>query len=178
MQALSFLIGTLLELYTFTFLLRFFMQRARIDFRNPLAQFIIQVTNPLVRPLRRVVPGWKGLDLSSLVVAFALTLVTVVILRAIAGLPIPGAGVLLIAGLLQFGLMIIRMFIFVILVYVLMSWFAPFHPVREVLENIAEPLLMPVRRIMPSIGGLDLSPLVVLLGLQALIILINTSFAG
>ncbi len=178
MAALSFIVRVILELYTYTFLLRFFMQRGRVDFRNPLAQFIIEVTNPLVRPLRRIVPGWKGLDLSTVLIAYLLVVITFVALSAINGVTPPGVGILALAGLRQLVLLTIQMFVFIIFAFVLMSWFAPHHPIRIVLEAIADPIMRPVRRIMPPIGGLDLSPLVVLIGLQAVTILIRSNFGG
>ncbi len=180
-DALIFLVATLSDLYIMTFLVRVVLQWSRSDPRNPLTQFVLRVTNPLVVPARKIVPAIGGIDLATIVVAYVLELVALVILINLAGLTLPGAGTLLWVAVLRLVHVALRMYFFVVLVYVVISWISPgvYNPVTGVLASIAEPLLRPVRRILPAIGGLDLSPLVVLIGIQALTIMIpGRGFGG
>lgn len=174
MGAALFIVKTLFDLYIITFLLRFALQWVRADFRNPLSQFIMRVTNPVVVPLRRVVPSWGGLDLATLLATLLLELIaTLVIFWMIPG-DLPSIGLLLYWVLLRIIVTTLRLYFFLILIHVILSWVSPgtYSPVTQVLGNLTEPVLRPVRRLIPAIGGIDLSPLFVLIGLQALIILI------
>jgi len=172
MTALRFVVSTVLDLYILTFILRFMLQWVRTDPRNPFWQFVVQITNPLVRPLRQVLPGWRGIELASPLLVLVLETVTVVVLLRLSSLPLPGIGLLLYYALLRFALAVLRLYFFAIFVYVILSWVSPdmSHPLARVLSALCEPLLRPIRRIIPTVGGFDLSPVVVLIGLQALII--------
>lgn len=181
--ALDFLLTTLFELYIAVILLRFLLQWARADFYNPLSQFVVKVTNPLVRPLRRIVPGLGGLDLASLVLAFLVTLVQLSLVGThLSHYNIPGLldgqainplAVLLFSVLNLFAL-VVGIFTIAIIVQAISSWISPGHynPVLSVLHSITEPLLRPARRLLPPISGFDLSPLLVLLALQTLKMLV------
>lgn len=172
--AVFFIVKTLLELYLLTFMLRFLLQWARADFHNPLSQFIVRVTSPLVRPLRKVVPGWRGLDLSSLVALFVLELGVTAGLVYMAG-NVLSFGAILYYAVLRIFVLLVRLYFFGILIYAVLSWVSPgqWNPVTGLLASLTEPVLRPVRRIIPPIGGLDLSPLFVLIGLQALLIVVR-----
>jgi YggT family protein len=172
MTALIFIVSTVLDLYILTFILRFALQWVRADSRNPFWQFVVQITNPLVRPLRQVVPGWRGMELASLLIALVLEAIAVVVLVRLAGAALPGAGFVLYYALLRFVLAVLRLYFFALIVYVLLSWINPdgSHPLARALGALCEPVLRPVRRFMPVIGGFDLSPLVVLIVIQALIV--------
>ncbi|CAN5200702.1 YggT family protein [soil metagenome] len=173
MSAALFLVKTLFDLYIITFLLRFALQWVRADFHNPLSQFIMRVTNPLVLPLRRIVPSVSGLDLATLIAALMLELLaTVVIFWMVPG-GFPSAGLLLYWVVLRLIVTTLRLYFFLVLIYVILSWVSPgtYNPVSQALSSLTEPVLRPIRRLIPPIGGLDLSPLFVLIGLQALIIL-------
>ena len=173
--ALFFVIKTLLDLYLIAYMLRFLLQWGRADFHNPLSQFILSITNPVVLPLRRVVPGWRGLDLSPLVALLLLQLVVTAALLFMATGTVVNAGMLLYYAVLRIVVGIVRLYFFAILVYVILSWVSPGHwnPLISVLHSLVQPVLRPVRRLVPAIGGLDLSPLFVLIGLQALLIMIR-----
>ena len=172
MTALRFVVSTVLDLYILTFILRFALQWVRADPRNPFWQFVVQITNPLVRPLRQVVPGWRGMELASLLLAFVLEAVAVVVLVRLTGTPLPGVVLVLYYALLRFVLAVLRLYFFALVVYVLLSWVNPdgSHPLARALGALCEPLLRPVRRFIPVIGGFDLSPLIVLIAIQALIV--------
>jgi YggT family protein len=173
--ALFFVVKTLLNLYLMAYILRFLLQWSRADFHNPLSQFILRITDPVVRPLRRVVPGWRGLDMSSLVALLLLQLVVTAGLLFFATGAVVGAGMLLYYAVLRILVGVIQLYFVVILAHVIISWVSPGHwnPLISVLHSLAEPVLRPLRRLVPPIGGLDLSPLFVLIGLQALLIMIR-----
>jgi YggT family protein len=168
-QPAIFLVKVLFGLYATLVVLRFLLQLTRADFYNPLSQFIVKATKPLLNPLRRVIPGVSGIDVASLVLAwFVLTLEQLAILGlAGAGFQLAGAALLAIPELIS---LFINVFLFAILIQVIISWINPgsYNPVIGLIHGLTEPLLAPVRRRMPNMGGLDLSPMVVMLGLVVL----------
>ena len=175
-EAIYFLISTLLELVVLTFILRLLLQTVRADFYNPISQAILRITNPLVVPARRAIPAWGRLDLPTLVVIIVLQLTATLTLLglqgALYGVPFPGIPALLYLAVLGLMRLLVQFYFFALLVYALMSWFGPqqHSPLAGMLRRLCDPLLGPVRRVLPSIGGLDFSVLVVLLALQALLI--------
>ena len=173
MQALLFILETLITLVVIAFLLRVLMPLIRADFRNPIGQAVMQVTNPLVMPLRRVLPPAGRVDLASVAALVIVQLAGTLLLRVVSGHGFDLGGVLLQGS---FGLLrtILQFYTIAIIVYALLSWIAPgtYSPANQLLSRICEPLLAPVRRVIPPLGGLDLSALFVLIGLQALQILL------
>ena len=170
MQALIFIVDAVMSLAVYVFLLRFLLQLVRADFRNPIAQAILQLTSWLVRPLRRVLPPFGLLDTASLVaVAVVQLLATAVTFWLLTGVWSP-AGPLLIGALRQLAIASIQLYTFVLFGYALLSLLTPGAPSPAVhlLGTLSAPLLRPVRRMLPAIAGLDLSPLVVIIALQAL----------
>ncbi len=169
MMALLFVVRTLLDLYILTYVVRFILQLTRADFHNPLSQFIIRVTDPLVRPLRRVVPGLRGMDLATLVAVLLLQALTIVILASLVGLGIPNPASFAFFLVVRTVVTVLRLYFFAILIWVILSWVNPgaYNPATALLASITRPVLAPVRRLIPPIGGLDLSPLFVIIGLQA-----------
>lgn len=171
-SAILFLVNTLCSLYGMVVLLRFLLQLVRADFYNPLSQFVVKATNPLLRPLRRVIPGAFGIDFAALVLLYLVALVTVALLAAIAGasLPLP---LLFGYALLKCIVLLIRLYFFTILIEAILSWVNPgWSPVAALLHTINAPLLRPFRRIIPPLGGIDLSPLFALILLQFLTFLV------
>jgi len=179
----DFLLSTLFQLYIAVVLLRFLLQWVRADFYNPLSQFIVKVTNPLVRPLRRIVPGWGGLDVATLLLAYLLTLLQVILVgTTITPYEVPGLmdgqilGVpsLLLVSMVDLLALGISLFIIAIIIQAVSSWISPgqYNPALFVLATLTDPLLRPARRLLPPISGIDLSPLLVLLALQVLKMLV------
>jgi len=168
-QPAIFLVKVVFGLYATLVVLRFLLQLTRADFYNPLSQFIVKATKPLLNPLRRVIPGVSGIDVASLVLAwFVLTLEQLAILAlAGAGFQLAGAALLAIPELIS---LFINVFLFAILIQVIISWINPgsYNPAIGLIHSITEPLLAPVRRRMPNMGGLDLSPMIVMIGLVVL----------
>lgn len=158
-------------------LLRFLLQLARADFYNPITQFAVKATNPLLRPLRRVIPGWGGIDGASLVLAIIIQAITFfLILFALNG-SIPGINplTLLTWSVLNVLGLIVKIYFWSVIAVVVVSWVAPgsHHPAIQLVAQITEPVMRPVRNVMPAIGGLDLSPIVVFLILNVISVVID-----
>lgn len=171
LNAAFFLIKSFSDLYLATFLLRFVLQRVGADFYNPFSQFIVKVTNPLVVPARRFLPSAAGFDLPTLIVLAVLEcLVTWLLLTLVGGALAPESFLLFVV--LRLVSLTLWLYSISILVYVILSWVAQasYSPIAMLLGQVVGPILRPVRRILPPIAGLDLSPLVVLLLMQALMI--------
>ena len=178
MQAVLFLIDTAFSLYLMVVILRLWLQLVRADFYNPFSQFVVKATNPLVLPLRRVIPSLGRLDTATLVLAYAIMLSKLVVLQLLQ------SGQVALIPSLVFSLVLLVKEVFTLLFWILviralLSWFSQGQsPVEYVMHQLTEPLLRPVRRILPPLGGLDLSVLVVLIGLQYLNILFSRWFGG
>ena len=175
MQVAFFLVKTLGYLYIWVLILRIMLQWVRADYRNPISQFVVRTTNPLVVPLRRVVPPVRGFDTASFVALFLVQFLLCIVLIYMATQTVPGFWQLAYVTALRLIYATLRLYMFVLIVWVIMSWVAAgqYNPVSAVFARLAEPLLAPVRRVIPAIGGLDLSALFVIIGLQALMLLIR-----
>lgn len=169
-DAFTFIIASLLDLYVITFFLRLALGWSRTDFRNPLAQFIVKVTNPLVIPARRFVPAVGALDTATLVVLVVLQSVATGILAALACLGSPEVGQIVVMGLVRLVHLVLRTYSLLMLVYVISSWISPggYNPALAMLAGLVEPALAPFRKVIPPIGGFDLSPLFALLIIEFL----------
>lgn len=176
-SALDFVLTTLFQLYIAVMLIRFLLQYARADFYNPLSQFVVKVTTPLVRPVRRIIPGLAGLDLATLLIAYLLTVLQIALVGThISQYQIPGLIdgqsllplTIALVALVDIIALSIGIFIVAIIIQAISSWINPgsYNPVLGLLHSLTEPMLRPARRLLPPIGGLDLSPLLVLLALQ------------
>ena len=174
MQALLFILQALLTLLVIAFLLRVIMPFSRADFRNAIGQAVLKITNPVVMPLRKVLKPVGKVDTAAVVALMLVQLVGTTAIRLVAGAPVSPAGIVIVA-LRDLVQTILQFYTIAILVYALLSWVAPgtHSPANELLGRICEPLLAPVRKIIPPLGALDLSALFVLIGLQALQILIR-----
>lgn len=174
-HALAFLVDTVFYLYILALMLRFLLQLVRADFYNPFSQALVKITNPVLVPLRRLIPGYRGWDIAALVAMYLLELIALaLVLIWISGVRVAPATLLLIAVLKLVDLLL-NVYFFSILLQAVLSWVSPgsYNPLTSLLWRLNEPLLRPVRRLIPPMGGLDLSPLVVLLAIQFLRILIH-----
>lgn len=175
MDALTFVVDSVLSLAVYAFLLRLLLGIVRADFRNPLSQAILSLTNWLVLPLRRFLPPAGRVDTASVVALLAVQFATTLILfKLLAGAAIPAVP-LLAAGLRALTVSTLQLYTAMVFVYALLSFIASgtYRPVLTLLASLCEPVLAPLRRILPAAGGLDFSPLVAIIGLQALRILIT-----
>ena len=174
MQALIFILDTLLKLVVCAFLLRLLLPLVRADLRNPIGQAVLNFTSPLVMPLRKVLRPVGRVDVASLAALLLVQLAGTAVLRLAAGLTL-APGPLLLHGLLDLAHTTLQFYFMVVLAYVILSWVAPGNstPVGHLIGRLCEPLLQPFRRVIPPIAGLDFSAVFVLIALQALQILLR-----
>jgi YggT family protein len=172
--ALVFLIETLSLLFTVALLVRFLLQWARAPFGNPLAQFVTAATDFAVLRARRVIPGLWGLDMPTLTVAWLVQFMELVAVLQLTGYDLPpDPGRAILAMLLLAAVRVVRLLIYIVIVVVIvqavLSWVNPYSPISPVLNALSRPFLRPVQRRVPLIGGVDLSPLVVIVLCQLLL---------
>ena len=172
-EALIYIIQTLGSLYLLIVLLRFILQLVRADFYNPLSQFIVKATQPLVTPLRRIIPGFAGLDLASLVLAIVVQLLLMALTLLLMGYGadiMSLAGQLLIWSIIGVTSLFLKVFFFALIISVILSWVAPgsYNPGAQLVNQICEPLLAPFRKLLPNLGGLDISPIFAFIALNLL----------
>ena len=174
MTATIFLIQTVFGFYILAVMLRFLLQGVRADFYNPLVQFLVRITNPPLLPLRRIIPGYRGLDLASVALAFALQLVEVLLVTLLFGRPL-GVGGLLLLTVMELLKLLINIYLWGVIIQVVLSWVNPdpYHPAARVLAQLTAPLLRPARRWLPPISGVDLSPMLVVVALIFLSLLLQ-----
>ena len=167
-QALYFIVKTLAQLYLLLLLLRFWLPIMRADFRNPIAHGILRITSPLVIPVRRFIPPLGRLDTSTILVAYVLEFLLVLLLLAIRGLHVETLPIA-ITAILELAILSLNLFFFVILLKIILSWVAPqnYNPMTVLLDTMAEPVLRPFRRIVPAVGGFDISPIFAIVLLKA-----------
>ncbi|GAA0855730.1 YggT family protein [Aliiglaciecola litoralis] len=176
MTAIDFLITTLFTLYLMVILLRMWLQLAQADFYNPLSQFVVKVTHPVVGPLRRIVPSIGRFDTATFLFAFAIAVLHIWI-----KLMLLGVGQIHIVGLLlnAFFFLIgeaVQLVIYVLVIRAILSWVSQGNnPMEHLFHQLTEPLIAPIRRILPPIGGLDLSPMVLIILLIFIMKLIGLS---
>jgi len=176
MEALAFLVNTLLGLASFVLLLRLLLQFVRADFRNPFARGIVQLTSPVIVPLRRWIPAAGRIDSASVIAIVAITALKLWLLSLLSPLPAVFTGPVFLK-LLAFDLLhlLLQGYLYLILLYALSSFFTQdgYSPGRAILGSLCEPLLRPIRKRLPVVSGFDLSPLVALLAIQALLLLLR-----
>lgn len=175
-DALQFLIHTLFGLVATAFWLRFYLQWARVPFHHPFAQFIIRVTDFAVRPLRRVIPGLFGLDWSSLLPFLFVEILAVTLIEWIGGFPFSVAGAGVLSSLLLLGVaaalrLILQTFVILVIGRAVLSWVSPVSPASALFHALTAPILNPLRRIIPPIAGVDLSPIAAFILIQLVLML-------
>lgn len=176
-QALEFLLGTILGLLTLAFLLRCYLQLTGAPFHNPLSQAVVALTNFAVRPIRRIVPAWGWLDMASLLLALLTQLILQLAILWLHDFPLlvaePQVYLALLAlavlGTLKFTLYIV---LYAVILQAVMSWLNPHTPLAPVLDSLTRPFLRPLRRYMPYTAGVDLTPLVVFIIVELLLMLL------
>jgi YggT family protein len=173
-QAAYFLLETVEFVIVYPALLRFYLQLMRAPARNPISNFVMAITDFAVRPLRKFIPGVSSMDLASLVWAWLAEILLLLVFYTVMGsnllmggpFALPGTMFLAFVRLIRFSL---HLLIFVVIVQAVFSWVNPYHPIRPVFDALTRPFLRPVRRILPLVGGVDLSPVVILVGCQLLL---------
>jgi len=174
-QALYFVVKTLAQLYLLLYLLRFWLPWVGADFRNPIAQAVLRFTSPLIVPVRRFVPSFGKLDTATVLVTFVMQYVILFVLLKILQRS-PGPAVIALMSILELCILSLNLFFFAILIRVILSWIAPhtYNPIGAIAGAIAEPVLRPFRSLIPTIGGIDISPILAIVLLQAGVIYLQT----
>ncbi|MFO1371269.1 MAG: YggT family protein [Candidatus Competibacteraceae bacterium] len=166
MTATVFLIQAVFGFYILAVMLRFLLQCVRADFYNPLVQFLVHITNPPLLPLRRIIPGYRRLDMAAVVLVFILQLLEMLLMTALLRQPI-GIGGLLLLTVAELLKLLINIYLWGVVIQAVLSWFNPdpYHPAARVLTQLTAPVLRPARRLLPPISGVDLSPMLVVVAL-------------
>lgn len=176
MNAMYFLINTVFDLYILVILLRLWLQFARADFYNPFSQMVVKLTQPVLGPLRRFIPSIGSFDTATFIFAIAVAVIKVYALVALGMAHASFLGALIFSIGVVFK-QIFQMIFWVLILRAILSWVSQGRsPVEFVMHQLTEPLLAPVRRVIPSMGGLDLSVLVVLIAVQFLQMLVDDLF--
>jgi YggT family protein len=174
MSALIFIVDTLLSLALFVVLARLLLQWARADFRNPIAQAVVRLTNPLILPMRRVLPPIGKVDTASVIAVLIVAVIKVGVYFALTSVgPLPPE-LWVRAVAIELVQAVLRTYFYAILLYALLSLIAPggYSPLQSILTSLCEPVLRPIRRLIPPIAGIDLSPLWAVIAIQAILLLI------
>jgi YggT family protein len=166
---LAFLVQTVFGLYVVVVVVRFFLQLVRADFYNPLSQFVVKLTTPVLRPLRRVIPGLWGLDVASIVLAWVLTAIQLALMAWLLGIPVT-VGAPLGWAIPELVALVLNVFLFAIIAQALLSWVSPgtYNPAAALLYSLTAPVLRPLQRLIPSVSGLDLTPMAAAIGIVLL----------
>ena len=169
-----FIIHSIFDLFSIILLLRLISQYLRVDYYNPLSQFIVKATNPVVVPLRRFIPGYWGIDMATVAALVVFTFIKIILMTLIGAQKFPAIVGLLLWSVGDIFTLTIKLFFWSILIQVISSWMAPTSrsPVTFMLYQLTEPLMRPARRLIPTMGGMDISPIPVLIILELLIILL------
>ena len=162
-----FLVDTLFSIYIAIMLLRFILQQVGADFYNPISQFVVKLTHPLVKVARRIIPSYKRVDLATLALVFLLIMLKLSVIFAIAGTQF-SAQQLTIQAVYDFISLVFDVFIVALFVQAILSWVNPdpYSPVNNLLNTLTAPVLRPIRKVVPPISGIDLSVLVALIALM------------
>ncbi len=173
-SAFSYLVGTLIDLYVAAVLLRLLLQWVRADFYNPICQFLVKVTNPVLVPLRRVIPSIGRLDTASVVLMLVLEIVGIWGISYIGSTPMDTPQIVAF-GAIKLMMTLLMTYFFLIVASVILSWIGPRtqHPVVPLVFQLTEPVLKPFRKFIPPIAGLDLSPLFALIAIRFLVVLLG-----
>lgn len=168
-EAFIYILQTLGQLYIFVVLFRFILQLVRADFYNPISQFVVKITQPLLTPLRKIIPGFAGLDFAALVLAFLVHMVLAITVLMLAGAP--ALDILLqlaIWCLISLSALFMKIFFFALIISIILSWVAPgsFNPAAQLINQVCQPVLAPIRRLLPDLGGIDISPIFAFIALN------------
>ncbi|MDF3920261.1 YggT family protein [Salinicola sp. LHM] len=164
------LVNTLVNIYLFVLMLRFLLQFSQADYYNPMSQGIVKATQPVVAPVQRILRPVGRIDIATLFVGFLLKVIVIIAVFQIAGFGMPPLQGLLLAGIAGVLNAILKIYFFALIIMIILSWVAPRanHPGALLVMQIVEPIMAPVRRVIPPLGMIDLSPIVVFIAINLL----------
>lgn len=173
-SAFSYLVGTLIDLYIAAILLRLLLQWVRADFYNPVCQFLVKVTNPVLVPLRRIIPSIGHLDTASVVLMLALEVAGTWVITQFSPVSVPIEQVM-VFSVFKLLATLLWTYFFLIIAMVILSWFGQRlrHPIIPLVYQLTEPVLAPIRKVIPAIGGIDLSPLLAIVAIRFFLLLLG-----
>lgn len=173
-SAIVFIVNTITSLYLLVLLLRFWLPWLQADFRNPLAQGILRFTSPIIIPVRRIVPSFGRLDTATVLVAFVIQYFTVLLLLLIVG-QTAGFAPVAVTTIVKLIVLSINLFVYAIFIRIILSWISQgnYNPATAIIATLTEPVLRPFRRIIPPMGGFDVSPIFAIILLLATTIVVN-----
>ncbi len=162
-SAFGFVVNTIFYVVCFLFLCRFILQAAKADFYNPISQGVVKATDPLLRPLRIVIPGFRNIDIASFLAAWLAKAVGIALVQGLESQIMPGAFFLIMVGLYEVLRLLLSIYFYALIIVIVLSFVAPgnYHPAAVLLAQLTEPVLAPARRLIPPLGGLDFSPILV-----------------
>ena len=172
-QALVFVVNAVAQLYLFVLLLRILLPWLGADYRNPITQAILKITSPVVVPLRRIIPPVGRVDTATVLVAFIIQYLLILLILLIFGRT-ADIGTIALTAVVDLVLLMLRLFVFAIIIRVILSWISPggYNPALAIIHALTDRVLLPFRRIIPPLGGLDLSPLVAIILITAVTIVV------
>jgi YggT family protein len=175
-EVLTYLLQTVLSILLMLVLLRLLLQQARADYRNPISQFVVKVTNPLLKPLQKLVPGLWGV----VVLLLLLQVLAIASILLLGGYGLPNPLLILVWACIGLAGLLVNFYFFAILAMIILSWIAPgsTNPAVYLLYQLTEPVMAPCRRLLPAMGGLDLSPIMVFIGINIIQIFLRHAAAG
>ena len=170
-EGLLFLVTTLFDLYLFVLVVRVLLVLAGANYYDPITQFVVKCTDFAVKPLRRLIPNVRGIEVATIVLIFALELIKYILIASIniGAFSIPGLAIIAVADTLKIFL---QTYFYAIILQVILSWVQPGSPVNMLLYRITAPIMRPIQRLVPNVGGIDISPIPAMLLLQLSIIMI------
>jgi YggT family protein len=179
-EILAYLLQTFLSLFLLLVMLRFLLQLVRADFYNPISQFLVKVSNPVILPLRKVIPGFWGLDMAALLLLLVVQIAGIVAMLLLNGYALPNPLLLLVWSVVGVVALLVNFYFFALLAMIIFSWIAPGsqHPALQLLHQVTEPVMSPFRRLLPPMGGMDFSPILVFIGINVAQIMLRHLAAG
>ena len=175
-----YLVRTGISIYLLIMLLRFVLQLVMADFYNPVCQFLVRATNPLVLPLRKLLPAYGRFDPASLLLSILLQLLGIVAVLMLYGVSLPGLSLMLAWSFIGVLGLLVNVYFFALLAMIILSWVAPgsSNPAVYLIYQITEPVAAPVRRMLPSMGGIDFSPILLFIMINIVQIVLRNIAAG
>ena len=179
-EIFSYLLQTALSLLLFLLLLHFLLQLVRADFYNPISQMLIKITQPVLHPMRLLTPRLRGIDTAALLLLLLIQMASIAAILAVNGQSLPNVFLLLVWAILGITALTVQFYFFAILAIIILSWIAPgaSHPAARLLYQLTAPVMAPFRGLLPPMGGLDLSPILMFIAINIVQIMLRHLAAG